>query len=107
MNELAAPIAAAHGCRAEVYFERRYPALVNTPDETAFCLDVMRDVAGAARASVLEPAMASESFAFLLPAKPGCYVLLGNGHGGHPLAGHGLGQVSLNNAPSDTKQNRR
>src|SRR3546814_14197928 len=86
MNELAAPIAAAHGCRADVYFERRYPALVNTPDETAFCLDVMRDVAGADQARVIEPAMASEDFAFMLQAKPGCYAFLGNGDGAHRLA---------------------
>ena len=101
MAELAEPIAAAHGCRAEVYFERRYPALVNTPDETAFCLDVMRDVAGADQAQVIEPAMASEDFAFMLQAKPGCYAFLGNGDGEHRLSGHGLGPCMLHNTSYD------
>ncbi|KAG1535385.1 hypothetical protein G6F50_015321 [Rhizopus delemar] len=30
MKEIAGNIAAAHGCEADVFFERRYPALVNT-----------------------------------------------------------------------------
>ena len=30
MHEISGSIAAAHGCEAEVYFQRRYPALVNT-----------------------------------------------------------------------------
>jgi len=101
MHEIAGSIAAAHGCEADVYFERRYPALVNTPAETDFCMEVMRDVAGADGARVIEPVMASEDFAFLLQAKPGCYVFLGNGDGEHRMAGHGLGPCMLHNASYD------
>ena len=54
-------------------------------------MEVMREVAGADHARVIEPVMASEDFAFLLQAKPGCYVFLGNGDGDHRMAGHGLG----------------
>lgn len=101
MNEIAGNIAAAHGCEADVYFERRYPALVNTVAETEFCMDVMRDVVGDDRALTIEPAMASEDFAFLLQEKPGCYVFLGNGDGEHRMAGHGLGPCMLHNASYD------
>jgi len=101
MREIAGSIAAAHGCEAEVFFERRYPALVNTEAETAFCLDVAREVAGEGRARVIEPAMASEDFAFLLQARPGCYIFLGNGDGEHRMAGHGLGPCMLHNASYD------
>jgi len=101
MNEIAGNIAAAHGCEADVFFERRYPALVNTVPETEFCMDVMRDVVGEDRALVIEPAMASEDFAFLLQEKPGCYVFLGNGDGEHRMAGHGLGPCMLHNASYD------
>jgi len=101
MKEIAGNIAAAHGCEADVFFERRYPALVNTVAETEFCMDVMRDVVGADRALVIEPAMASEDFAFLLQEKPGCYVFLGNGDGEHRMAGHGLGPCMLHNASYD------
>jgi len=101
MHEIAGPIAAAHNCRAEVYFERRYPALVNTPAETAFCLDVVRDMAGEDHARTIDPAMSSEDFAYMLQAKPGCYIFLGNGEGGHRLAGHGLGPCMLHNTSYD------
>jgi hippurate hydrolase len=101
MNEIAGSIAAAHGCEAEVFFERRYPALVNTVAETEFCMEVMREVAGEERALTIEPAMASEDFAFLLQEKPGCYVFLGNGDGEHRKAGHGLGPCMLHNASYD------
>ena len=101
MHEISGSIAAAHGCEAEVYFQRRYPALVNTEAETAFCLEVAREVAGEGRARIIEPAMASEDFAFLLQAKPGCYIFLGNGDGDHRHAGHGLGPCMLHNASYD------
>ncbi len=101
MKEIAGNIAAAHGCEADVYFERRYPALVNTVAETEFCMNVMREVVGEDRALTIEPAMASEDFAFLLQEKPGCYVFLGNGDGEHRLAGHGLGPCMLHNASYD------
>ena len=101
MKEIAGNIAAAHGCEADVFFERRYPALVNTLAETEFCMEVMRDVVGEDRALTIEPAMASEDFAFLLQEKPGCYVFLGNGDGEHRMAGHGLGPCMLHNASYD------
>ncbi|MGO4402291.1 M20 aminoacylase family protein [Achromobacter sp. PAB15] len=101
MKEIASNIAAAHGCEADVFFERRYPALVNTVAETEFCMNVMRDVVGDERALTIEPAMASEDFAFLLQEKPGCYVFLGNGDGEHRVAGHGLGPCMLHNASYD------
>ena len=101
MHEISGSLAAAHGCEAEVYFQRRYPALVNTEAETAFCLEVAREVAGEGRARIIEPAMASEDFAFLLQAKPGCYIFLGNGDGDHRHAGHGLGPCMLHNASYD------
>lgn len=101
MKEIAPAIAAAHGCEVEVFFERRYPALINTAAETEFCMGVMREVVGEDRALTIEPAMASEDFAFLLQEKPGCYVFLGNGDGEHRMAGHGLGPCMLHNASYD------
>ena len=74
---------------------------MNTEAETAFCLEVAREVAGEGRARIIEPAMASEDFAFLLQAKPGCYIFLGNGDGDHRHAGHGLGPCMLHNASYD------
>ena len=105
LNEVAGPIAAAHGCSAEVYFERRYPALINSRAETEFCLDVMRDVVGEKNTHVVDPVMASEDFAFFLQEKPGCYVFLGAGEGEHRHAGHGLGPCALHNGSYDFNDN--
>lgn len=101
LNEIAGPIAAAHGCEAEVYFERRYPALINTPVETQFCVDVMREVVGEKQTHIIEPVMASEDFSFFLQEKPGCYVFLGAGVGEHRDEGHGLGPCMLHNGSYD------
>ncbi len=49
-----------------------------------------------------EPSLGSEDFAFMLAAKPGCYVMIGNGEEGHHRdTGHGLGPCSLHNPSYD------
>ena len=45
--------------------------------------------------------MGAEDFAYMLMAKPGCYVFLGNGDGGHRAAGHGAGPCMLHNPSYD------
>ena len=66
----------------------------------------MRAVVGpdAVNANV-EPTMGAEDFAFMLQAKPGCYVFLGNGDGDHRTGGHGLGPCQLHNASYDFNDN--
>lgn len=80
LRTLAEHTAASFGCSASVRYERRYPATVNSPAETALC-------AGVAAALVGEenidhdpmPSMGAEDFAFMLKERPGCYIWLGNG----------------------------
>ncbi len=80
IREIAENIAIAHGARAEVHYKRQYPALENSAAETRFCADVARELSGADRVNAnFPPIMASEDFAFMLLAKPGCYVFTGNG----------------------------
>jgi metal-dependent amidase/aminoacylase/carboxypeptidase family protein len=45
--------------------------------------------------------MGAEDFAFMLQEKPGCYVFIGNGEGGHRDSGHGLGPCNLHNPSYD------
>jgi len=45
--------------------------------------------------------MGAEDFSFMLKAKPGCYLFLGNGDGGHRDGGHGLGPCMLHNPSYD------
>jgi amidohydrolase len=102
MEEIAKHTAAGFNAGIEFVFNRNYPPLVNHPEQTAFAVEAMRAVAGADRVdSNVEPTMGAEDFAFMLQAKPGCYVFIGNGEGGHRSGGHGLGPCQLHNASYD------
>src|SRR5690606_5871145 len=46
MRELATQIANSFGCQCDIDFDRKYPPLVNTPDETDFCRQVMASLYG-------------------------------------------------------------
>jgi hippurate hydrolase len=72
-------LASAYGAQVEVTFFQYYPATVNTPAETELCEAVIRDTFGDARVNGDVPAnMTSEDFGFMLEARPGTYVLIGN-----------------------------
>jgi hippurate hydrolase len=80
VGEIAERTAAALGCTATVRYQRRYPSTINHQAETVDALKAAQTVAGAPNVFTdLAPAMGSEDFAFMLEAKPGCYVWLGNG----------------------------
>jgi hippurate hydrolase len=82
MGEIVAGIASTFEMSATLRYERRYPATVNTPGETQHALAAATALVGAANVDADPmPAMASEDFAFMLQAKPGCYIWLGGGRG--------------------------
>jgi metal-dependent amidase/aminoacylase/carboxypeptidase family protein len=63
-------------------YERRYPATINTSEETRHALAAATALVGADNVDTDPmPSMGSEDFAFMLQAKPGCYVWLGGGRG--------------------------
>jgi amidohydrolase len=102
MRDVAAHTAAAFGAEVEFNFNRSYPPLINHAAETAFAVGVMQKIVGVENVdAAVEPTMGSEDFAFMLQHKPGCYVFLGNGDGGHRDAGHGLGPCNLHNPSYD------
>ena len=82
---IAEGIAGALGATVDLRYERRYPAVVNSPDETDLAARVAADVVGDGQvATDSPPLMGSEDFAYMLEAKPGCYIWLGNGVEGGP-----------------------
>jgi hippurate hydrolase len=84
MRTIVAGVAAMFEMSATVRYERRYPATVNAAAETAHAIAAARAVVGAANVDAdPTPNMGSEDFAFMLNAKPGCYVWLGAGRGPH------------------------
>ncbi|MFZ6731258.1 M20 aminoacylase family protein [Undibacterium sp. Ji42W] len=102
MRTIAEHTAAAFDAQVDFRFKRNYPPLINHAKETAFAAEVMRSVVGADKVDdQVEPTMGAEDFSFMLQAKPGCYVFLGNGDGGHRDMGHGLGPCNLHNPSYD------
>ncbi len=77
LKAVATGTAAAFGGEAMVRYNRNYPVTVNAPEQTDFARDVARAVAGdVAEAPVT---MGGEDFSFMLNARPGAYILVGNG----------------------------
>jgi amidohydrolase len=82
MKRIAGGIAAAMGCEMTLDYRRGYPPLVNSSAEVELAAAAMRAVVGPDRVTTDGIAtMGSEDFAFMLEAKPGAYVFLGNGTG--------------------------
>ena len=82
MRETVDGIAASHGIAADLDYRRNYPVLVNTAEETAKAARAAARVVGEANVAIDDPpVMGSEDFAFMLQAKPGSYVWIGNGVG--------------------------
>jgi hippurate hydrolase len=106
MEEIAKHMAAGFQASVEFGFKRNYPPLVNHPEQTAFAVEAMKAVVGFDKVDTkVEPTMGAEDFAFMLQAKPGCYVFIGNGEGAHRAGGHGLGPCQLHNASYDFNDN--
>ena len=102
MREIAEHTAAAFDATVDFRFNRNYPPLINHVAETAFAVEVLTEQFGADHVDAhTEPTMGAEDFAFMLQHKPGCYVFLGNGDGGHRDHGHGLGPCNLHNPSYD------
>jgi len=82
MRTIVAGIAATFDMQATLRYERRYPATVNSAEETAHAARAATAVVGDSNIDRDPmPEMAAEDFAFMLQAKPGCYVWLGAGAG--------------------------
>ena len=85
--EIAESTARALGAVAHVNYEQGYPALENAPVQTEFAASVARGVSGEGGVDANSaPYMTAEDFVFMLAARPGAYMLLGNGPG--PMLHH-------------------
>lgn len=80
MGEIARGIAGSFGASVDVHYRRGYPVTFNHADETEFALGVMRKVAGEKSVeSNMPPLMGAEDFSYMLEARPGAFVFIGNG----------------------------
>jgi len=80
LRRMAESIAAAHGVGAELSYEHRYCATVNSEPQVQSALAAMEQTVGAHRVRRdLAPSMGAEDFGWLLERCPGAYGLIGNG----------------------------
>src|SRR5262245_19402674 len=80
LGELARGIAAAHGATAKLDYRRRYPPTINHDAEVAFAVGVAAEICGSDNVSGSHPAsMGAEDFSYMLNARPGAMLWLGNG----------------------------
>jgi amidohydrolase len=75
-------VATTHGCEIALRYERNYPPLVNSDHESQTARVVLESLVGPDNVHWnCQPTMGGEDFAFMLQARPGCYVFIGNGPG--------------------------
>jgi amidohydrolase len=80
MKEVAAGIALAYGAEIKVNYNRNYPVTFNHADETDFAIDIASALAGAANVDPnTPPVMGGEDFSYMLEARPGAFIFIGNG----------------------------
>jgi hippurate hydrolase len=73
-------IAAAHGADVNIEYDSNYPVTFNHEEETAFASDVAAVVAGDAHVNrAVQPVMGGEDFSYMLEARPGAFIFIGNG----------------------------
>lgn len=80
VSAIAQSVAQAYGATATVSYRRMFPPVVNHVQETAFAVRVARALVGEGNVNdALKPLMGSEDFAFMLEARPGNIMQIGNG----------------------------
>lgn len=77
LAEVARGTAAAFGARAEVRYIRQVPVTINADEPAAFAAEVATAVSGGCAEAPL--IMGGEDFSYMLQARPGAFIMLGNG----------------------------
>jgi hippurate hydrolase len=82
IKEIVSGIAKAMGGSAEIDYNRGYPSTINSEREAIFAAKVGERVFGKNNVFTdAEPTMGGEDFSYMLQARPGAYVFLGQGGG--------------------------
>ncbi len=80
LTEVAQGVAGALGASVNVHYVRNYPVTFNHARETDFATRTARSVAGnGAVNEEIAPMMAGEDFSYMLEARPGAFIFIGNG----------------------------
>lgn len=78
IREIAQGVATAFGATIDFELIAGYPPTLNDPTKAKLAAEVASRIVGEENVIEPKPSVASEDFAFLLGARPGCYLWLGN-----------------------------
>jgi amidohydrolase len=80
MEAICSGIAAVSGASIHLEYEPNYPVTVNHAEETAFACEVAAAIAGEPNLNrAVAPVMGGEDFSYMLEARPGAFIFVGNG----------------------------
>jgi hippurate hydrolase len=80
LHDVVEGTARLYGARATLAYKRDYPVTRNHERETAFAAAVAGEVVGTERVETnAPPVMGAEDFSFMLEARPGAFIFIGNG----------------------------
>jgi len=80
LHDLVEGIAKAHGARATLTYRRNYPVLKNHAAQAEFAARVAGEIVGDERVDTdYPPMMGAEDFSYMLEARPGAFIWVGNG----------------------------
>ena len=80
IHAVCAGVAATFGAAIEVDYDANYPVTFNHADETVFAGDVAAGIAGDGNVRRdMPPLMGGEDFSYMLNARPGAFIFIGNG----------------------------
>ncbi|MGO3933117.1 M20 family metallopeptidase [Rhodopseudomonas pseudopalustris] len=80
VREVVAGVAQLTGTSIELSYERGYPVVVNHDAQTAHASAVAAEIVGEGRVMDMPPLMSAEDFAYMLEARPGALIFIGNGN---------------------------
>jgi hippurate hydrolase len=80
LHEVVEGTAKLYGAKAKLVYKRDYPVTRNHERQTAFATEVAAEVVGRSRVdAATPPVMGAEDFSFMLEARPGAFIFVGNG----------------------------
>lgn len=80
LHDVVEGTARLYGATAKLSYRRDYPVTRNHPRQTEFAASVASEVVGRERVDdAIAPVMGAEDFSFMLEARPGAFIFVGNG----------------------------
>jgi amidohydrolase len=79
VREVVTGVAQMTGAKIDLNYARGYPVVINHAEQTDIAIRAAKEVAGDANVHEMPPMMGGEDFAYMLEARPGAFIFVGNG----------------------------